>query len=160
MNGDGIKIVAQNRKARHDYEILDTFEAGIALEGAEVKSLRAGKANLRDSFARIDGGEVWLYNMHISPYEKGNRYNHDPKRTRKLLLHKSEIRRLIGKVQERGFTLVPLKLYFRNGKAKLELALARGKKMHDKRRDIAERDARREIDRILKEKRTGRGERS
>ncbi len=160
MNNGGIKIVAQNRKARHDYHILDTFESGLALAGTEVKSLRAGNANLKDSFARIDRGEVWLHNMHISPYEKGNRYNHDPKRTRKLLLHKSEISRLIGKVQERGLTLVPLKLYFRNGKAKIELALAAGKKLHDKRRDIADRDARREIDRVLKEKRTGMRERS
>lgn len=153
MAGKGIKVVTDNRKARHDYFIEETYEAGLALTGTEVKSLRAGKANLQDSFARVENGEVLLYNMHISPYEKGNRFNHDPKRVRKLLLHKSEIRRLIGKTQEKGLTLVPLKVYFNpRGLAKLELALARGKKLYDKREAMAERDARREVEKALREK--------
>ncbi|MBO8168424.1 MAG: SsrA-binding protein SmpB [Thermoanaerobacteraceae bacterium] len=147
------KIITENRKAKHDYHIEEVYEAGIALKGTEVKSLRAGKANLKDSFARVENGEVILYNMHISPYEQGNRFNHDSKRKRKLLLHKSEIRRLIGKTRERGYALVPLKAYFNErGIAKIELALAKGKKLHDKRRDIAERDAKREIERALKER--------
>jgi SsrA-binding protein len=153
MAGKGIKVVTDNRKARHDYFIEETYEAGLALTGTEVKSLRAGKANLQDSFARVENGEVLLYNMHISPYEKGNRFNHDPKRVRKLLLHKSEIRRLIGKTQEKGLTLVPLKVYFNpRGLAKLELALARGKKLYDKREAMAERDAKREMEKAMREK--------
>lgn len=146
------KVVADNRKARHDFHIEETFEAGLVLQGTEVKSLRAGKANLRDSFARVDKGEAWVHNMHISPYEQGNIHNHDPKRTRKLLLHKAEINKLIGKVQQKGLTLVPLKLYFIRGKAKIEIALAKGKKLHDKRQDIAEKDAKREIARAFREK--------
>lgn len=153
MSGKGIKVVVNNRKARHDYFIEETYEAGLALTGTEVKSLRQGRANLQDSFARVENGEVFLYNMHISPYEQGNRFNHDPKRVRKLLLHKSEIRRLIGKTQEKGLTLVPLKVYFNpRGLAKLELALARGKKLYDKRQSMAERDAKREMAKALREK--------
>jgi SsrA-binding protein len=147
------KIVTVNRKARHDYEILETYEAGLVLTGTEVKSLRAGRANLKDSYARVEKGEAWLYNMHISPYTHGNIYNHDPTRPRKLLLHRSEIRRLTGKVEERGLTLVPLRIYFKNGYAKVELALARGKKLYDKRRDIAKRDAERELRRVLRRRR-------
>ena len=150
--GSKIKIVAENRKARHDYHIHETYEAGIVLTGTEVKSLRAGKANLKDSYARIENAEVMLHNMHISPYEQGNRFNHEPLRTRKLLLHRYEINKLIGKTKEKGFTLVPLKIYFTRGKAKVELALASGKKLYDKREDMAERDARREMDRALREK--------
>ena len=148
------KVVAVNRKARHNYDILDTYEAGIALLGTEVKSLRAGKINLKDGYARIKGGEVWLVGVHISPYSHGTYNNHDPERERKLLLHRWEIRRLIGKVEEAGLTLIPLKVYFKNGKAKVELALARGKKTYDKRHDIAKRDAQREINRHMKRKTT------
>ncbi|HAA90046.1 MAG TPA: SsrA-binding protein [Peptococcaceae bacterium] len=143
--GEPIRVVAENRKARHDYFIDETYEAGIALVGTEVKSLRLGKVSLRDSYAVIQNGEVFLHNMHISPYEKGNRFNHDPKRSRKLLLHKQEIKRLLGKTQQRGYTLIPLRVYFKRGKAKVELALARGKKLHDKREEIARRDAQREL---------------
>lgn len=150
-----IKIVAENRKARHDYHIHETYEAGIALTGTEVKSLRAGKANLKDSYARIDHAEIMLYNLHISPYEQGNRFNHEPLRTRKLLMHRYEINKLIGKTKEKGYTLVPLKLYFTRGKAKVELALATGKKMYDKRQDMAERDAKREMDRAVRERQKG-----
>lgn len=145
LKKEPIKVVAENRKARHDYFIEETYEAGIALVGTEVKSLRSGKANLRDSYAEVLNGEVVVHNMHISPYEKGNRFNHDPKRTRKLLLHKQEIRRLLGKTQQKGFTLIPLRVYFKRGKAKMEIALARGKKLYDKRDAIAKRDAQREI---------------
>ena len=148
----GEKIITVNRKARHDYEIVDTFEAGIVLLGTEVKSLRAGKVNLKDSYARIRDGEVWLIGVHISPYTHGSCNNHDPERDRKLLLHKYEIRRLIGKVEEAGMTLIPLRMYFRNGRAKVELALARGKRKYDKRQDIARREAQREIRRQLKHK--------
>jgi len=147
---DNIKIIATNRKARHDYQILNTFEAGIVLQGTEVKSLRQGKANLKDSYAIIKNGELFLLNMHISPYSHGTAYNHDPLRTRKLLLHRHEIRRLIGQVQEKGLTLVPLKIYFKNGIAKVELALVRGKKLYDRRQDIAKRDAERELQRESK----------
>jgi len=146
------KVVIENRKARHEYHIEDTFEAGIVLTGTEVKSLRTGRGNLQDSFARIENGEVFLYNMHISPYEPGNRFNHDPKRPRKLLLHKMEINRLIGKVKERGFTLVPLRVYFKKNWAKVELALAKGKKLYDRRQDIAAKDAQRDLERALREK--------
>ncbi|MBP2645928.1 MAG: smpB [Firmicutes bacterium] len=146
-----IKIVAENRKARHDYHIHENYETGIALTGTEVKSLRAGKANLKDSYARIDNGELMLHNMHISPYDPGNRFNHEPMRTRKLLMHRYEINKLIGKTKEKGYTLVPLKLYFTRGKAKLELGLATGKKTYDKRQDIAERDAKREVARAFRE---------
>jgi len=147
---DHAKIIAHNRKARHDYEILDTYEAGIALQGTEVKALREGRANLKDSYARVENSEVFLYNAHISEYTQGNRFNHEPERRRKLLLHKYEINRLRGRVEERGLTLIPLKLYFKKGKAKVEIGIARGKKHFDKRRDIAERDARRDMEREFK----------
>ncbi|HEX3015016.1 MAG TPA: SsrA-binding protein SmpB [Desulfobacteria bacterium] len=152
MAKEQIKVVAENRKARHDYSIEETMEAGINLTGTEVKSLRAARVNLKDSFARIENGEILLYQMHISPYEQGNRFNHDPLRTRKLLMHRSEINKLAGKIKLQGLTLVPLKVYFAHGLAKIELALAKGKKQFDKRQDIAERDAKREIDRHLKER--------
>lgn len=147
---EGIKLVAQNRKARHEYEVLDTYEAGIALQGTEVKSLRQGKANLKDSYAIVESGEVFLHHLHISPYEPGSRYNHEPERPRKLLLHRGEIRRLIGKTQQQGLTLVPLRVYFRQGKVKVELALARGKKQFDRRQELARRQAQREVERVLK----------
>ncbi len=146
------KVVIANKKARFLYEIIETFEAGIVLQGTEVKSLRLGKGNIQDSYATIKDGEAFIYNMHISPYEQGNIYNHDPDRTRKLLLHKQEIKRLTGKVVERGFTLVPLKIYFKNGKAKVELGLARGKSIVDRRKDIARRDEQRIMEREFKEK--------
>ncbi|MGE5559228.1 MAG: SsrA-binding protein SmpB [Bacillota bacterium] len=152
MGGDR-KIINTNRQARHEYFIEETLEAGIALTGTELKSLRDGKGNLKDSFARIERGEVFLYNMHISPYDFGNRYNHDPLRTRKLLLHKGEIIRLSAKLREKGLTLVPTVMYFNEkGKVKLELGLARGKKLHDKREAMAERDAKREIERGMRGK--------
>lgn len=147
-----IKIVAENRKARHDYHIHETYEAGIVLTGTEVKSLRAGKANLKDSYAGIENTELILFNMHISPYEQGNRFNHEPLRKRKLLMHRDEINKLIGKIKEKGFTLVPLKLYFVHGRAKVEIGLATGKKLYDKRQDIAERDAKREMDRAFRDR--------
>lgn len=141
-----------NRKARHEYHIEDKYEAGIALTGTEIKSIRAGKANLQDSYARVENGELMLYNMHISPYEQGNRFNHEPKRPRKMLMHKREIMRLLGQTREKGLSLIPLQLYFKGGWVKVELALARGKKKYDKREDIAARDARREMDRAMKNK--------
>lgn len=147
-----IQVVSENRKARHDFHIEETYEAGISLRGTEVKSIRAGKANLKDSFARVEREEIFLYNMHISPYEQGNQFNVEPKRTRKLLMHKSEIRRLLGIVQQKGLALIPLKLYFKNGRAKVELALAKGKKLYDKRDDIAARDAKRDIERAFRER--------
>lgn len=153
MAQQGIKIAAENRKARHDYSIHETLEAGIELVGTEVKSLRAGKANLKDAYAQITKtAEVYVYNLHISPYEQGNQFNHEPLRPRRLLLHRAEIRRLIGKVKEKGYTLVPLKLYFTHGLVKIELALATGKKLYDKRQSMAEKDAKREMDRTLKER--------
>jgi SsrA-binding protein len=145
----GRKIIASNRKARHDYSILDVYEAGVMLTGTEVKSLRLGRASLLDGFATIDDGEVYLRNVHIPEYEQGSWTNHEPRRTRKLLLHKDEIDRLIGKTRESGLTLVPLSLYFSNGKVKVELALARGKRSYDKRQDLARRDADREVARAL-----------
>ena len=149
----GIKIAAENRKARHDYSIHETFEAGIELVGTEVKSLRAGKANLKDAYAQITKtAEVYVYNLHISPYEQGNQFNHEPLRPRRLLLHRAEIRRLIGKVKEKGYALIPLKMYFTHGLVKIELALATGKKLYDKRQSMAEKDAKREMDRTLKER--------
>jgi SsrA-binding protein len=141
----GRKVIATNRKARHDYAILDTYEAGVVLAGTEVKSLRAGRASLVDAFATVDDGEVWLRNVHIHEYERGTWTNHEPRRTRKLLLHRREIERLIGKTKESGLSLVPLSMYFKDGKVKVELALARGKKSYDKRQDLAKRDAQREI---------------
>jgi SsrA-binding protein len=137
------QAIADNRKALHDYHVLDTFEAGIALLGTEVKGIREGRANLRDSFARVEQGEVWLYNVHINPYSHRGYVDHDPKRRRKLLLHREEIRKLIGKTTEKGLTLVPLRLYFKQGRIKVALALAKGKQAHDKRETIR----RREIDR-------------
>lgn len=152
---DAIKVVAENRKARHDYYIENTLEAGIVLQGTEVKSIRSHKVNLRDSYAQVNDGEAWLINMHISPYEQGNRFNHDPRRSRKLLLHKAEIRRLSAITREKGWALIPLRLYICRGKVKLELAVARGKKLYDKRRDIAERTAKREVERAFREKQKG-----
>lgn len=148
---DNIKVVAQNRKARHDYFIEETYEAGIVLKGTEVKSVRQGRVNLRDAYAAIRDGEVYVENMHISPYEKGNIYNVDPTRSRKLLLNRREINRLIGYTQQRGLTLVPLRLYIKRGLVKVELGVARGKKTYDKRADIARRDAKREIERSFRE---------
>jgi SsrA-binding protein len=145
--------VAVNRRARHDYAIEDTLEAGLVLTGTEIKSIRAGRANLAEAYARIERGEAWLIGAHIAPYEQGNRNNHEPTRTRKLLLHRDQIAELLGKTQAKGFTLVPLRLYIRDGLAKLEVGIARGKKAHDKRRSIAERDMRRELEREAKEAR-------
>jgi SsrA-binding protein len=144
------RIAVQNRKARHEFHVLDTWEAGIVLQGTEVKSLRDGKANLQDSFARLDRGELWLYNLHISPYEMGNRFNHDPLRPRKLLMHRRELRRLVGEVEQKGLTLVPLDIHFSNGIAKVKLALVRGKKLHDKRDALRERDDKRDVERAFK----------
>ena len=146
------QTIVVNRRARHDYAIEDTLEAGMVLTGTEIKSIRAGRANLAEAYARIERGEAWLIGAHIAPYEQGNRNNHEPTRTRKLLLHRDQISELIGRTQARGQTLVPLRLYIRNGLAKLELGIARGKKAHDKRRAIAERDMRRELERDTKAK--------
>ena len=143
----GIKVLAENRKARHEYLIESTYECGIALVGTEVKSIRMGKVNIKDSYVRIKNGEAFVIGMHVSPYEKGNIFNRDPFRERKLLLHKREIRKLLALSQADGYSLIPLKLYLRDGKVKLELAVAKGKKLYDKRHDIAERDARRAMDR-------------
>jgi len=151
MAREAIKQVAQNKKARHDYFIEEAYEAGIELTGTEVKSIRLGKVNLRDSYAYIKDSEVFISGMHISPYEQGNIYNKDPLRDRRLLLHKYEINKLIGYTQQKGLTLVPLQVYFKNGRVKIELAVARGKKLYDKRQDISERDAKREIERRMKE---------
>ena len=151
-NNIGVKIATENRKARHDYFIHETYEVGLVLVGTEVKSLRAGKANLKDSYAYIKNGELFLENFHISPYEQGNIFNHDPLRTRKLLMHKQEIAKLFGKVREKGYTLVPLKIYFTRGKAKLELALASGKHNYDKRRDLKAKVVKREVEQALKER--------
>ena len=152
MAKDGIKVVAQNKKARHDYFIEDTYEAGIELSGTEVKSIRQGSVNLKDSYAQVEKGEVFVHNMHVSPYEKGNIFNKDPMRTRKLLLHKFEINKLIGYVQQKGYTLVPLSIYLKGSLVKVELAIAKGKLLHDKRHDIAERDAKRDIEREFRSK--------
>ena len=150
MKASGKKTIAQNKKAYHDYFIEETFEAGIVLSGTEVKSLRQGRVNLKDSHAAVHRGELFLYGMHISPYEQGNIYNKDPLRTRKLLMHKREIDKLYGLVKQDGYSLVPLSLYFKDGRAKLELALAKGKKLYDKREDAAKKDAKRQIDRAMK----------
>ncbi|MGH7458806.1 MAG: SsrA-binding protein SmpB [Longimicrobiaceae bacterium] len=144
------KVVVQNRKARHEYQLLDTLEAGIALRGTEVKSLRQNKANLQDAFARVEGGELWLYNLHISPYEQGNRFNHDPLRVRKLLVHKRELRKLAAQTDQKGLTLVPLDIRFRRGRAKVTLAVAKGKKLHDKREDLKRKVMQREVERDYK----------
>ncbi|MFP4623080.1 MAG: SsrA-binding protein SmpB [Gemmatimonadota bacterium] len=146
----GRKVVARNKKARHEFEILDTYEAGLVLKGPEVKSLRAGKVSLAEAFARVEDGQVWLYGMHVTPYDPASRWNQDPLRPRKLLLHRSEIRRLIGATQEKGLALVPLELYFRGGYAKVDLALARGKKLHDKRETLKRKTHQREMERELK----------
>lgn len=150
MAAEGEKTVCVNRRARHDYSIEETFEAGLVLKGSEVKSLRDGKANLKDSYARIQKGEAHLLNTHISPYPAANQFNHEPTRSRKLLLHKKEIERLTGKTKERGLTLIPLRLYFKDGVAKVELGLARGKKLFDKRETLKRRAAQREVERSLK----------
>lgn len=147
---EGTELIARNRRARHDYEILETWEAGLVLTGTEVKALREGRANLTDAFGVINDGEVFLLNLHIGAYGQGNVFNHEPTRTRKLLLHKREIRRLIGSVERQGLTLVPLDLYFRRGRVKARLALVRGKQQHDKREDLKRRDAEREIARVLR----------
>ena len=146
------KTVAVNRRARHNYAVEETLEAGIVLTGTEIKSIRAGRANLAEAYARIERGEAWLIGAHIAPYEQGNRNNHEPTRTRKLLLHRDQIAELAGRTQAKGFALIPLKLYIQGGLAKVELGLGRGKKAYDKRRTIAERDARRELERTTKER--------
>jgi SsrA-binding protein len=152
MEKGPIKIVAENRKARHDYIIVDQYEAGLVLTGTEVQSLRLGKANLKDSYAKVKNGEVWLYQMHISPYPFAYYDNHDPLRVRKLLLHKREIMRLYAKANEQGHTLVPLKLYFKSGKAKITIALAKGKREFDKRQALRERDHQRELERARRQR--------
>ncbi|MGM0421205.1 MAG: SsrA-binding protein SmpB [Bacillota bacterium] len=149
---ENIKIIARNKKARHDYHIEETYEAGIKLKGTEIKSIRQGNVNLKDSFALVENGEVFLHNMHISPYKQGNRYNHEPERKRKLLLHKNQIQKLIGYTRQKGYTLVPLAIYLKRNLAKVELALAKGKDVRDKRRDIAKKTAKREMERALKER--------
>jgi SsrA-binding protein len=152
----GRKLIAQNRKARHDYTILDTYEAGVVLSGTEVKSLRAGHASLVDAYAEVKDGELWLQGVHIPEYTQGTWNNHAPRRQRKLLLHRDEIAKLIGKTRESGLTIVPLQMYFKDGYAKVEIALARGKKAHDKRQAMAERDAAREINRAVGRRSKGR----
>jgi SsrA-binding protein len=144
------KVVSDNRRARHEFEILEVVEAGIALSGTEVKSLRQGRANLADAFARVEEDQMWLYNCHISPYDHGNRFNHDPLRKRRLLMHKKQILKLRSRMQEKGLTLVPLKLFFRGNWAKVDLALARGKQLYDKRHSIAKRENQRQIERLVK----------
>ncbi|MCI8431895.1 MAG: SsrA-binding protein SmpB [Lachnospiraceae bacterium] len=146
------KLIANNKKAYHDYFIDESYEAGIALHGTEVKSLRMGKCSIKESFIRIENGEMFVYGMHVSPYEKGNIFNKDPMRVKKLLMHKVEINKLAGKIAEKGFTLVPLQVYFKEGRAKVQIGLARGKKLYDKREDIAKKDARRETEREFKVK--------
>jgi SsrA-binding protein len=151
------ETVALNRKARHNYTITDTFEAGLVLTGTEIKSVRAGKANLSDAYARVEKGEAWLIGAHIAPFEQGNRYNHEPRRDRKLLLHRTEIDQLMGKAAQKGLTVVPLRMYITDkGRAKLELGLARGKQLYDRRRDLAERQSRREMERELADTSRGR----
>ncbi|KOP79884.1 SsrA-binding protein SmpB [Cytobacillus solani] len=146
------KMIAQNKKAYHDFSIEETYEAGIVLQGTEIKSIRQGKVNLKDSYARIEKGEVFLIGMHVSPYEQGNRYNHDPLRERKLLLHNKEISKLIGETKEIGYSLVPLKLYLKNGYAKVLIGLAKGKKKYDKREDLKKKEAKREVERAFRER--------
>lgn len=144
------KVISSNRKAFHEYTIFDKFVAGMVLFGTEIKSIRKGAVNLKDSFAKIEDGEIYLYNCHISPYEQGNRYNKDPERVRKLLLNKKEILKMLGKIKKEGYTIVPLELFLSNGYAKLEIALAKGKKLHDKRDDIAKKTQKRDMDRAMK----------
>ncbi len=155
VDASGRKLVARNRKACHDYLILDTYEAGIALTGSEIKSVRANQVSLRDGYALIRGGEVWLENVHIAPYNQANRENHEPRRSRKLLLHRREINRLTGKLREKGLTLIPLSMYLKNSRAKVELGLAKGKRQYDKRVTLKEKEARRQIDRSLGRSRKG-----
>ena len=150
MAKESMKLVANNKKAYHDYFVDEKFEAGLVLHGTEVKSLRLGKCSIKEAFIRIEDGEVWVYGMHISPYEMGNIFNKDPLRPKKLLLHKYEINKLLGKIKEKGFTLVPLQVYFKDGKAKIEMGLCRGKKLYDKRQDIAKKDQRREAEKDFK----------
>ena len=152
MANEGMKLVANNKKAYHDYFIEEKYEAGLVLHGTEVKSLRMGKCSIKESFIRIENGEMFIYGMHISPYEKGNIFNKDPLRPKKLLLHKREIMKLLGKIKEKGYTLVPLQVYFTSGRAKIEIGLAKGKKLYDKRDDIAKKDQRRESERDFKVK--------
>jgi SsrA-binding protein len=150
---EGTRIAVQNRKARHEFHILDSWEAGLVLQGTEVKSLRMGKANLQDAFARVDHrGELWLHNLHISPYEQGNRFNHEPLRPRKLLMHRNQLRKLLGQVEQQGLTLVPLDIHFTRGIAKVNLALVKGKKLHDKRDALRERADRRDVERAFKQR--------
>lgn len=150
MGAESIKLIANNKKAYHDYFIEEKYEAGLVLHGTEVKSLRMGKCSIKEAFIRIENGEVFIYGMHISPYEKGNIFNKDPLRVRKLLLHKSQIQKLIGNSAEKGYTIVPLQVYFSNGRAKIEIGLAKGKKLYDKRQDIAKKDQKREAEKELK----------
>ena len=152
MKQEAMKLVANNKKAYHDYFINEKYEAGLVLHGTEVKSLRLGKCSVKEAFVRIENSEVWIYGMHISPYEKGNIFNRDPLRPKKLLMHKDEIRKLTGKISEKGFTIVPLQVYFKDGRAKIEIGLARGKKLYDKRQDIAKKDQRREAEKEFKVK--------
>ncbi len=147
--------IAVNRRARHNYHIEETVEGGLVLTGTEVKALRAGRASLQEAFARVERDEVWIYHMHIPPYEAGNIFNHDPMRTRKVLLHRREVSRLLGKAQQKGYTLIPMRLYFKRGLAKVELAVARGKREYDKRETIARREAQREIERAVRRRRDG-----
>jgi SsrA-binding protein len=146
-----IKVIATNRKARHEYHFDDVFEAGLVLQGSEIKSIRAGRVSLREGFVIFEGGEAWLVNVHIAPYDPASRQGHEPRRRRKLLLHRREIDRLSSRVQEKGYTVVPTQLYLKDGRAKVEIALAKGKKLHDKRQTIAERDSKRQVERALKE---------
>ncbi|MFJ7639402.1 SsrA-binding protein SmpB [Peribacillus sp. NPDC097264] len=146
------KQLAQNKKAYHDFFIEQTFEAGIVLKGTEIKAIRAARLNLKDAFAKIENGEIYLYNMHISPYEQGNQFNHDPLRTRKLLLHKKEINKLIGETKETGYTIVPLKMYLKNGFAKVLIGLGKGKKQYDKRDDLKKKEAKRDIERAFRDR--------
>ena len=150
---EGSLIIATNRKAGHDYHLTERFEAGLALQGSEIKSIRARQVSLREAYVRIESGEAWLLNAHIAPYDPASKMNHDPKRRRKLLLHKKEIQRLADKAQQKGFTIVPTKLYLKKGRAKVEIALAKGKRKYDKRREIAKRDVEREVSRMLSRKR-------
>ncbi len=152
MANEGMKLIANNKKAYHDFFIEEKYEAGLVLHGTEVKSLRQGKCSIKESFIRIENGEMFIYGMHISPYEKGNIFNKDPLRAKKLLLHKREIMKLLGKIKEKGYTLVPLQVYFTSGRAKIEIGLAKGKKLYDKRDDIAKKDQRRESERDFKVK--------
>ena len=152
MSGEGIKVITENRKAFHDYFVEEKLETGIILRGTEIKSIRRGKVNLKDSYARVEGGELWLYQMHISPYEKGKIFNKDPLRIRKLLLHHYEINKILGKIAQKGYTVVPLTVYLKGSLVKIEIGLARGKKLYDKREDIAKKDQRREAEKDFKVK--------